>query len=301
MTLELALVLAGICMLLWIWHWISAQGRKSVEGRLNPIIQPSPEEAKEKSAKVLDESAQALAEAAGAGRLGGIYAPWLSRAGAYHRHAGIYYVSGKILLMLAAAVGFVWSGDAGAWNSPQRIAELGFLAVGLWFLPDGFLYLHIRERQQKLQKSLPYWLDLHTTLVEGGLGFDAALARIVEETRQVKDVIFQELAVVHKEMVMGLDRITAFRRMAQRTKVDDLEQVVAALVQADRLGTGVVTALRAQADMVRNKVWEKARANAEKLPTKLLFPIFIGIMPMYFVLVILPLFLRIVAGLKGMR
>jgi tight adherence protein C len=119
------------------------------------------------------------------------------------------------------------------------------------------------------------------------------------ETEESREPIFQEIGMVHREILMGAPRATALRRMADRTRVEEIDQVVVALTHAERLGAGIANALRPQADMIRNRVWEEARARAERLGTKLLFPIFMGSLPFFFVLVVLPLVLRFAAGIKG--
>jgi tight adherence protein C len=252
------------------------------------------------SEESISETADQLVQAAGLRRLRSSYAPLLVRAGVYFPGAPRWFLAGKVFA-LAAALPFM------ALVFPAPDSALGYLlrVVGggavVWFLPDLILRSIADERRARLMRGLPEWLDLHTTLVEGGMGFDAALVRITSETQVSKEPIFQELSFVQKEITMGSDRLVALRRMAQRTQVEELDQVVAALVQADRLGAGIAIALRAQSDMLRNKIWEDARTRAEKLPTKLLFPIVIGFLPMFFALVVFPMLLRIISTLKGGR
>src|SRR6185436_11517674 len=146
----------------------------------------------------------------------------------------------------------------------------------------------------RIQGHIPFWLDLHSTLVEGGLGLDAALAIIVEETAHSKEPLFAELRQLHRDLMLGQNRIQAYRTFSDRAGVVELGHVVAAIVQAQQLGSGMIDTLRSQADMMRNKIWEGANQRAEKLPIKLLFPTAIGVLPSMFVVAVLPGMLHMV-------
>jgi len=250
------------------------------------------------SEEEISEGADRLLQAAGLKRLRRSYAPLLVRAGVYFPGAALWFLAAKVLALAAALPLLALLPPA-----PQSTAAYFFRVMAggaaVWVVPDLVLLALARERKTRLLRGLPEWLDLHTTLVEGGMGFDAALVRITSETETSQEPIYQELRFVQKEITMGADRLSALRRMAQRTRVEELDQVVASLVQADRLGAGIVIALRAQSDMLRNKIWEDARTRAEKLPTKLLFPIFLGFFPIFFTLILLPLALRLLIGIKG--
>jgi tight adherence protein C len=101
------------------------------------------------------------------------------------------------------------------------------------------------------------------------------------------------------EINLGIARIEALRWMADRVDVEALDTVVAAIVQGEQMGGGIVDTLRAQADMMRNKVWEESRERAQKLPVKLLFPMVIGIMPSIFLVTVAPSLLRMLGILEG--
>ena len=284
--------------LLVAWFLLRQRRLERLRSRLMPAAPPEPP--RMATQEEIGPSAVELTDAAGLTTLGRIYAPLLSRAGVYSPWAGSLYTAAKMASVCILFLTWMWLSDPSTWSG----SNLGFFAgsiLATGFLPDLFLWAHIRERRAKLQLGLPDWLDLHTTLVEGGMSFDAALARIVTETEGTKEPIFKEIGMVHREILMGTSRATALRRMADRTRVDEIDQVVTALVNADRLGAGIVNALRPQADMIRNRIWEEARTRAERLGTKLLFPIFVGSLPVFFVLIVLPLILRLIATIKGIQ
>ncbi len=301
MTDILIFVFLGGAGALLAWRIVAARRQRFLAGRLGIDLAAPALEARRAAGETIEASAGVLSHAAGLSPLGRMYASFLQRAGVPYPRAATIYLAAKLVGVLGVAAAEALVLGPGFWAGGGRLWLFLLSCAGAWFVPDLFLYMHVVDRRNKLRKGLPVWLDLHTTLVEGGMGFDAALARIVSETERSKDPIFRELARTQKELLVGSDRAGALRRMAERIRIEEFEQVVAALVQADRIGAGIVSALRAQGDMIRNKIWEEARAKAEKLPTKLLFPIFLGIMPMFVVLVMLPLALRIVLTIKGIR
>jgi len=290
---------AGILLLIVFTRMIRHHQKRRMSDRLGIPSSAPPEEVKRFREEALAKSAAVVSEAAGLEGMSGIYGTLMKRAGIYIPWAASLYLAVKLVAVLLLAVALVLWVDIPAWTLSKKIAGFIIALAALWLFPDGYLLLYIRERRQRLQRTVPSWIDLHTTLVEGGMGFDAALARIITETQGSDEPIYKELEIVHKEMLVGTDRITALRRMAHRTRIVELEQVVAALIQADRVGAGIVNSLRSQGDMIRNKVWENTRAEAEKLPTKLLFPIALGILPMFFVLILMPLVLRLMAAFGG--
>lgn len=275
--------------------------QKELYGRLEVKLGLTPQEARERVEEAAEKSSVVVSEAAGLWRPAQWYSGQFTKGGLYSPYASPLYLAGKLFLVIVMALVPALVLGPSEWGPPERKILYVVGLVMTWFVPDLFLAIHIREWRLGLIRGLPEWLDLHATMVEGGMGFDAALARIVEETQDSKEPIYRELRLVQKEMLMGSDRLSALRRMGARTRLEELEQVVAALVQADRLGAGIISALRAQADMTRNKVWERARENAEKLSTKMLFPIFLGILPMFYVLTLWPLVLRVLDIFRGME
>jgi tight adherence protein C len=149
-----------------------------------------------------------------------------------------------------------------------------------------------RYRRQ-IESDLPFWLDLHTTLMEGGMGFDEALARMLAEIGFLERPIFRELNVAYKRQRLGATRPEALLTMAAALDVEPLDVVVNTIVQGERMGASVSDTLRAQADMIRNKVWEEAQARAQRLPTKLIFPIAVGVLPSFFLITVGPPLLKL--------
>ena len=167
-----------------------------------------------------------------------------------------------------------------------------------FFLPDVLLFNAGQKRQAKLQVALPDALDMLTICVEAGLGFDAALGHVAQNTT---GPLSGEFFRVLKEMQIGKGRSEAFQDLAERTTVDELHSFVSALVQADRQGIPIAAVLREQAKEMRLRRRQAAEEAAAKVPVKILFPLVVCILPAMFVVIIGPGAVQIVQAFTGQR
>lgn len=164
------------------------------------------------------------------------------------------------------------------------LCSLLMLLIGV-ILPDYLLQQAIGRRQYQIRKSLPDILDLLIVSVEAGLGFDGAMAKVVEK---MKGPFPQELHRVLLEMQMGKARTPALKDMAARVQVSEVATFVAAIYQADQLGVSMAKVLHVQADTMRVARSQRIREMAAKLPVKMLFPLVFFIFPAVFVIIIGP-------------
>jgi tight adherence protein C len=171
-------------------------------------------------------------------------------------------------------------------------------AAALFFLPDLVVYNTGLKRQDRIRKTLPDALDMLTISVEAGLGFDAALSNVAQNTT---GPLSGEFFRVLKEMQIGKGRAEAFQDLADRTTVDELNSFVSALVQADRQGIPVAAVLREQAKEMRLRRRQRAEEAAAKVPVKILFPLVFCILPAMFVVIIGPGAVQIVQAFTGNR
>jgi tight adherence protein C len=164
-----------------------------------------------------------------------------------------------------------------------------FGAVGAllgWFGPDLLLHSRTQTRQRQIQRGLPDALDLLVISVEAGLGFDAAVQRLVERRG---DALATEFARVLAEMRVGRSRRDAFKDMLLRTQVADLSSFVGAILQADQLGVSVTKVLTAQAEQMRVLRRQRAEEKAAQLQLKLIFPLAIFVFPALCVVILGPI------------
>jgi tight adherence protein C len=164
------------------------------------------------------------------------------------------------------------------------------LIVCIW-APDFMIRRTIALRQQTIIRALPDILDLICACVEAGLTMDGAIQRLCQKDNE--DPLSQELNRYLGDVALGAPRRSALEDMADRCGVDDLQNVVAALVQADSMGVGVKTVLSAQAVHLRTRRKQRAQEAAMKAPVKMLFPLVAFIFPSIFIVTLGPAVLKL--------
>ena len=139
-----------------------------------------------------------------------------------------------------------------------------------------------------LRLALPDALDLLVICMEAGLGLDQALLYVGQELRIAHPELCEEFDLVNAEMHVGKTRMDALRSLATRTGVDDIQALVATLVQTDRFGTSVAQSLRIHSDDLRTKRRQRAEEMAAKTTIKMLVPLVFFIFPALFVVILGP-------------
>ena len=155
-----------------------------------------------------------------------------------------------------------------------------------WFGPELLLRSKTQRRQKQIQRALPDALDLLVISVEAGLGFDAAIQRLVDKR---EDALATEFARVLAEMRVGRSRRDALKDMVLRTQVPDLNNFVGAILQAEQLGVSVTKVLTVQAEQMRTVRRQRAEEKAAQLQLKLIFPLAIFIFPALCVVIMGPI------------
>jgi tight adherence protein C len=162
-------------------------------------------------------------------------------------------------------------------------------------LPDSVLNRRVDERQKEILRTLSDTLDLLTISVEAGLSLNAAIAQVVQN---VPGVLSSEFARMLQEIQLGVPRGDAFRHLADRTDVDELNTFSLAMIQADVFGVSIASVLRTQAQQLRIKRRQRAEAKAQQTPVKIVFPLVLCVLPALFVVIIGPGAIRIVQNFK---
>jgi tight adherence protein C len=171
------------------------------------------------------------------------------------------------------------------------------IAVAIWLIPDAYLTLRVKKRQQEIHKSLPQALDLMVLCVDAGLGLDATLHRISTEESGISNALNDELNLLGREILLGIDRERAYQELYIRTGVDELKTIGAALGQANKLGLSIARILRAQSDFIRKRQSQRAEEKAMKMPIYMAFPLWFFIMPALMLLVLGPSLIRFYGSL----
>jgi tight adherence protein C len=175
------------------------------------------------------------------------------------------------------------------WMAPGSFGYISIiLAIVGFYLPNLWIKLRISSRKDKIQRGLPDALDLMVVCVEAGTGMDAALNRTAEEMKRTNSILAEELGMVNLEIRAGKPRQEALKNLAWRTDLDDIGNLTTLLIQTERFGTSIAQALRVHSDFMRTKRFQRAEELAQKMPIKLIFPLALFILPMFFLITLGP-------------
>lgn len=154
-----------------------------------------------------------------------------------------------------------------------------------FYLPNFWLAKKVKQRSARILLQMPDALDLLTISVEAGLGFDAAIAEVVQKW---DNDIATEFGMVLSEMKLGKSRREALKSMAKRIDIPEMKIFVGAIVQAEEIGMGISRALSIQAEQMRLRRRQKAEEKAHKAVIKILLPMVFFIFPAIFVVLLGP-------------
>ena len=152
-------------------------------------------------------------------------------------------------------------------------------ALGGFRLPDFFLARRVKARRLRLRRALPDALDLMVVCAESGLAMDRTLRLVGRELALVHPDLSDELNLLALEVTAGTRRKEALENLAIRTGEPEVRKFVTVLIQADRFGTEIAEALRVHGDYLRVRRRIDAEERAGKVAVKLVFPIFLFILP----------------------
>ncbi len=174
---------------------------------------------------------------------------------------------------------------------------LGVILTGVgYLLPEFWLGGKVRARQKAILKMIPDTLDLLTISVRAGLGFDAALAKVVEK---LPGPLTDEFRRALAEVRVGKARRDALRDMIPRTEVPPLSNFIGAIIQAEQLGVSISKVLQVQSEQLRIERRQRAEEAAAKAPIKMLFPLVGCIFPSLFIVILGPAMISIMVTLGG--
>jgi tight adherence protein C len=190
-----------------------------------------------------------------------------------------------VLLSVPGAVGEVFLPLV--WGLPWAAGL--FLAA----LPALIVQSARKRRVTAVEQDLPIMLDLLSALAEAGLGFDAALDRILDAEPQQRPLV-QEFRLFQTDVLAGRGRVVALRQLGRRVDVTWFSILVAALVHAEQVGSGLSETLKIQAEDLRQRRRERALAFAMAIPVRLLPALVICFLPGLMVAAIAPVGYQIV-------
>jgi len=156
-----------------------------------------------------------------------------------------------------------------------------FTAIGA-HLPSYQLRSAIKKRKTAIQRALPDLLDMLATTVQAGLAFNAALGYAQEVAT---GPLGEEIKAVLSEIRLGRSRADALRSMSKRVHQEQLSTTVTAIVQAERLGSNLANVLEELSEETRSRRMNRAEEIANLMPTKMVIPMALFMLPALFVMI----------------
>jgi tight adherence protein C len=174
------------------------------------------------------------------------------------------------------------------WSPFKRF--MGFAAaVGLGYKgPDIFLKNLITKRTDAVRKGLPDALDLLVICAEAGLTVDAAFERVARELGRAYPELGDEFSMTSIELAFLTERRMAFENLAYRVDLDSVRGVVTTMIQTERYGTPLASALRVLSAEFRNERMMRAEEKAARLPAIMTIPLIMFILPVLFIVILGP-------------
>ena len=188
-------------------------------------------------------------------------------------------------IIAGAIFGFTLGISLAAWRHSTEllyIAGIVLFTISGAYLPLSQLKIAVKERKIKITKALPDLLDMLASTVQAGLAFNAALA-VAQEI--AVGPLGEELKAVLSEVRLGRSRSDALKSMAMRVRQEQLATTVTAIVQAERLGSNLASVLEELAEEVRNRRMIRAEELANLMPTKMVLPMALFMLPALFVMI----------------
>jgi tight adherence protein C len=205
----------------------------------------------------------------------------LIQGGLRSKHAMETFLASKVILAVGATLTYLQlnASQAVPLGLPEVAAVALVICAAAFFVPNLWLSSKISQRKTRIRRDLPNAMDLLVTCVEAGLGLDQALSRVATELKGAAPILAGELNTTFLETQAGFSRRESFRRLSERTGVDDLRQLTAVLAQTEIFGTSVARALRGHADGMRIIRMQHAERKAGMAGVKMTFPLVLCILP----------------------
>jgi len=170
----------------------------------------------------------------------------------------------------------------------KRYAIVAVTFILSYKAPDIFLKNKITKRSNLVRKGLPDALDLLVICAEAGLTVDAAFNRVARELGKAYPELGDEFTLTAIELGFLSERRQAFENLAMRVKLDALKGVVPTMVQTEKYGTPLASALRVLSAEFRNERMMRAEEKAARLPAIMTVPLILFILPVLFIVILGP-------------
>ena len=227
----------------------------------------------------------------------------LAQAGIRSKDMAVAVIFARMVLPVVVGGGFVlWVYAFHGLEDYSPMKRLGMTAamlIGSYKAADLYLKNKITKRSHAIRKGLPDALDLLVICAEAGLTVDAAFKRVAVELGRAYPELGEEFTLTSIELGFLTERRQAFENLANRVDLDALRGVVTTMIQTEKYGTPLASALRVLSAEFRHERMMRAEEKAARLPAIMTVPLILFILPVLFVVILGPAACDIAAAFGG--
>ena len=216
----------------------------------------------------------------------------LAQAGIRNKEWAFAVIFGRMILPIVFGLIGAWviygSNTFPEWGGMKRFFAFAAVLIFFYKLPDILLQNQIAKRTDAIRKGLPDALDLLVICAEAGLTVDAAFNRVAKELGRAYPELGDEFALTAIELSFLTERKQAFDNLAYRVDLESVKGVVTTMIQTERYGTPLASALRVLSAEFRNERMMRAEEKAARLPAIMTVPLILFILPTLFIVILGP-------------
>jgi tight adherence protein C len=215
--------------------------------------------------------------------------------------AGIYDSRGVAIFFIARTALAVGFAVAAMMFAPGQGSSVYWMIVGAagifgYVAPSIYLDRRISSRREEHRSGFPDFMDLLVVCADAGLSMEASLDRVGRELADSYPSLCANIHMANLEIRAGRTMTEALEHLADRLGLEEARSFATLIQQSDELGSSITEALRVYSDDMRHKRLSRAEEKAYSLPAKLSLPMMVCIFPVLFVVILLPVAVRLATG-----
>ena len=221
----------------------------------------------------------------------------LIQAGIYDPRAVAYFFIARTALAIGiAAALFLVLPVLGAPRGSGFWLMVIVGGIGGYVLPSIVVDRRIASRKLEHRMGFPDFMDLLVVCADSGLSLEAALERVGRELGDSYPSLTANIHITNLEIRAGRNLKDALERFAERLALEEVRAFATLINQSIDLGSSITDAMRVYSDDMRHKRLSRAEEKAYALPAKLSLPMMACIFPVIFVVILLPVFVKLHTG-----
>ena len=219
----------------------------------------------------------------------------LVRAGIFDPSGVAYFFIARTGLAIGLAVAVFFfaplaQGTSAFWMAMGVAGLVGYVG------PSLYLDRRISSRREEHRAGFPDFMDLLVVCADAGLSMEASLDRVGRELADSYPSLTANIHMANLEIRAGRPLTDALDHLGDRLGLDEARSFATLIQQSDELGSSITEALRVYSDDMRHKRLSRAEEKAYSLPAKLSIPMMVCIFPVLFVVILLPVAVRLYVG-----